>query len=147
MSYITSTDLENAVGKDELRLMTTDDPNASVPTTAIVDSAIARAEAYVNGYLRNRYVVPIADGTVPEDIKDATQAIALHLLSKRFGLSSNLERYVFDYNEAVKYLTLIANGKVDLDVEVQSARTDVRVIRTNAEDRTPYFDDETLEKY
>ena len=56
MSYCTYDDLVNAFGKEEILLLTDRDRNGRQDED-VLEEAIAFADAYIDGYLRERYSV------------------------------------------------------------------------------------------
>ena len=59
MSYCTYDDLVNAFGKEEILLLTDRDRNGRQDED-VLEEAIAFADAYIDGYLRERYSVPLS---------------------------------------------------------------------------------------
>ena len=83
----------------------------------LIDEAIADADGEIDGYLAKRYAVPLAP--VPTVITKLSNDIALYNLRSRAGMdeagreANDLTRY----NAAIKFLTLVAEGKVSLGTE------------------------------
>ena len=78
----------------------------------LIDEAIADADGEIDGYLAKRYAVPLAP--VPKVINKFSKDIALYNLMSRAGLD---EAGREGNNAAIKFLTLVAEGKVSLGTE------------------------------
>ena len=115
--------------KEEVREMLKDDAlNAIIGDTFIedpaereelveplIEAAIADADAEIDGYLAKRYTVPISPA--PRFSKD----IAVYNLFSRIGIdeSTDQKTYLNRYNAAIKFLTLVAEGKVSIGTETE----------------------------
>jgi phage gp36-like protein len=115
--YAALDDLIERFGEREL-IELTDDAGVGTIDQARVDSAIASAEAMINGHLASRHQLPLS--TVPGFLKDIACDLARHRLHR----TSPPE--LVEKNRAAAMLTLskIAEGKVRLDqgVETEAAR-------------------------
>ena len=80
----------------------------------IIDMAIADADAEIDGYLAKRYKVPF--DPVPRVLNKFSKDIAIYNLYSRIGIDEgeSEKNYLNRYNAAVKYLTLVAEGKVNI---------------------------------
>ena len=80
----------------------------------IIDAAIADADAEIDGYLAKRYSVPLAPA--PRVLNKFSKDIAVYNLFSRVGIDEGSEEknYLNRYQAAVKFLTLVAEGKVSL---------------------------------
>lgn len=89
----------------------------------IIDAAIEDADGEIDGYLAKRYAVPI-DPT-PKSINKFSKDIAVYNLFSRIGIdeSSDQKNYLNRYNAAVKFLTLVAEGKVSIGAETDTPAT------------------------
>ena len=89
--------------------------------TPIVESAIADAEAEIDGYLAKRYPVPLS--VVPQAISKFAKDIAVYNLYSRIGIdeSDKEKNYLNRYRAAVDFLKLVAEGKVELGVNSTKA--------------------------
>ena len=78
----------------------------------IIDMAIGDAE--IDGYLAKRYKVPF--DPVPRVLNKFSKDIAIYNLYSRIGIDEgeSEKNYLNRYNAAVKYLTLVAEGKVNI---------------------------------
>lgn len=83
----------------------------------IIDGAISDAEGEIDGYLSKRYPVPLAP--VPKVINKFAKDIAAYNLFSRVGIDeqSAEKNYLLRYQAAVKFLTLVAEGKVSIGAE------------------------------
>jgi len=107
VAYITGTDLMRQYGADLIKQLADRDGSGSADTD-VIDSAIAQADASIDGYLRAYYAVPLA--SPPEEIKAASLAIAFYKLwtSER---PANVRQ---DYEDARVYLRDLSTGKASL---------------------------------
>ena len=80
----------------------------------IIETAIKDADAEIDGYLAKRYRVPVTPA--PPILNKLSKDIAVYNLYSRFGIDKDTDQItVFDrYEAAIKYLTLITNGKASL---------------------------------
>ncbi len=81
---------------------------------ALIDAAIGDADAEIDGYLAKRYSVPLSPA--PQVINKFSKDIAVYNLFSRIGIDEGTEQktYLNRYNAAIKFLTLVAEGKVSL---------------------------------
>lgn len=109
MSYCTQSQLTDRVGSAMLIALT---DRADVPTggvvTAVLDRAIADADAVIDGYLAGRYSLPLA--STPALITDLSQAISLWKLH----VSEPEAKVKADYDAAIRSLRDIAQGVIRL---------------------------------
>ena len=89
----------------------------------IIDEAIADADGEIDGYLAKRYAVPISPA--PKIINKCSKDIAVYNLFSRIGIdeSTDQKTYLNRYNQAIKFLTLVAEGKVSLGAETDDPTT------------------------
>lgn len=82
--------------------------------TALTESAIADADAEIDGYLSKRYSVPYAEP--PAVLKKFSKDIAAYNLVSRKGVNEDdpEKTYLTRYNSAIKFLTMVAEGKIDI---------------------------------
>ena len=109
MAYATITHLTDRIGTT-LMIALTD--RGEVPTgavdTAVVDRALVDAEALVDGYLANKYTLPLSD--VPGLLVDITAAIAVWKLY----ITDAPDKIRADYDQAMRSLRDIADGRIRL---------------------------------
>ena len=123
--------------KEEVREMLKDDAlNAIIGDTFIedpaereelveplIEAAIADADAEIDGYLAKRYTVPISPA--PRVLNKFSKDIAVYNLFSRIGIDESTDQkiYLTRYNSAIKFLTLVAEGKVSLGAETDDPKT------------------------
>ena len=80
----------------------------------IIEAAIADADAEIDGYLAKRYRVPF--NPVPRVLNKFSKDIAIYNLYSRIGIDEGAaeKNYLNRYNAAIKFLTLVAEGKVSI---------------------------------
>ncbi len=83
----------------------------------IIDEAIADADGEIDGYLAKRYSVPLS--RPPKVINKLSKDIAIFNLYSRFGIDEESAQkiYLTRYNSAIKFLTLVAEGKVSIGAD------------------------------
>ncbi|MDH5525215.1 MAG: DUF1320 domain-containing protein [Desulfobulbaceae bacterium] len=113
--YATQQDIVDRYGEDELYVVFDRDGDGVLDANAI-DQALSDATEEINGYLAGRYSIPLA--TVPGNLKTLCIDIALYKGSSSTALTEEKRQR---YEDAVKYLTKVAEGKVSLGIEKQEA--------------------------
>ena len=128
MSYSTRAEVRSMVKDDALNAIIGDtfieDPAEREELVApIIDEAIADADGEIDGYLAKRYAVPISPA--PKIINKCSKDIAVYNLFSRIGIdeSTDQKTYLNRYNQAIKFLTLVAEGKVSLGAETDDPTT------------------------
>ena len=128
MSYSTRVEVRSMVKDDALNAIIGDtfieDPAEREELVApIIDEAIADADGEIDGYLAKRYAVPISPA--PKIINKCSKDIAVYNLFSRIGIdeSTDQKTYLNRYNQAIKFLTLVAEGKVSLGAETDDPTT------------------------
>lgn len=124
MGYCTVADVRELVKDDMFNsilgdiYIDEDDPETmakkEADITALTESAIADADAEIDGYLSKRYSVPYAEP--PAVLKKFSKDIAAYNLVSRKGVNENdpEKTYLTRYNSAIKFLTMVAEGKIDI---------------------------------
>lgn len=122
MSYSTRAEVREMVKDDALNSIIGDtyieDPAEREEMAGpIIDAAIADADAEIDGYLAKRYAVPFTP--VPRVLNKFSKDIAVYNLFSRMGIdeSSDQKTYLNRYNAAIKFLTLVAEGKVSIGAD------------------------------
>ena len=122
MSYSQRAEVREMIKDDALNAIIGDtfieDPAEREELVApIIDEAIADADGEIDGYLAKRYRVPIEP--VPKVINKFSKDIAVYNLFSRIGIDEGTEEknYLNRYNAAIKFLTLVAEGKVSIGTE------------------------------
>ncbi|MGZ5055670.1 MAG: gp436 family protein [Methylobacter sp.] len=106
MAYCTEQNLIDRYGETEL-IQLTDQANAAVIDTGVLNSAIADADAEINSYL-TAYALPLA--TIPANFERMACDITRYYL---FG-SSVPELVQKRYDNAISYLKLVAKGGINI---------------------------------
>ena len=85
----------------------------------LIEAAIADADAEIDGYLAKRYTVP--SSPAPRVLNKFSKDIAVYNLFSRIGIdeSTDQKTYLNRYNAAIKFLTLVAEGKVSIGTETE----------------------------
>ncbi len=141
MSYITLDDLKKAIPEESIRQLTDDEDVGSINEDRVTD-AIAAAQGELDGYLQERYTVPL--DPVPDLIKRLTVDIAIYNLCGRQGLDIP-EARTDRYRNAVKTLEKIANGTISLGVTPSVAETNAGTVSFTSNTRV--FTKTTLENF
>ena len=122
MSYSTRAEVREMIKDDALNAIIGDtfieEPAKREELVApIIDAAIADADGEIDGYLAKRYAVPLAP--VPKVINKFSKDIAVYNLFSRIGIDEGTDQktYLNRYNAAVKFLTLVAEGKVSIGAD------------------------------
>lgn len=120
MSYSTRDEVREMLKDDALNTIIgdtfeEDEAEREAKIRPIIDAAIADADAEIDGYLAKRYRVPLSP--VPRVLNKFSKDIAIYNLYSRIGIdeSESEKNYLNRYNAAVKFLTLVAEGKVDIN--------------------------------
>ena len=122
MSYSTRAEVREMLKDDALNAIIgdtfeEDEAEREAKIGPIIDMAIGDADAEIDGYLAKRYAVPLAP--VPKVINKFSKDIAVYNLFSRIGIDEGTDQktYLNRYNAAVKFLTLVAEGKVSLGAD------------------------------
>ncbi len=111
MTYATQDDLVARYGTFMVLEMTDRaDPPTGEIDAAVVTHALDDADAVIDGYLKGRYVLPLAQ--TPRLVRDLAQAIAIYKLH-RDTVSEKIRR---EYEDAIATLKQIGTGAIRLDV-------------------------------
>ncbi|MEG1845090.1 MAG: DUF1320 domain-containing protein [Clostridia bacterium] len=128
MSYSTQQEVRDMVKDDALNTIIGDafieNPTEREAKIApIIAQAIGDADGEIDGYLAKRYAVPISNP--PKIINKCSKDIAVYNLFSRIGIdeSTDQKTYLNRYNSAIKFLTLVAEGKVSIGVESDNPQT------------------------
>lgn len=123
MSYSTRAEVREMIKDDALNPIIGDtfieEPAQREELVApIIEAAIADADGEIDGYLAKRYAVPLAP--TPKVINKFSKDIAVYNLFSRIGIDEGTDQktYLNRYNAAVKFLTLVAEGKVSIGADV-----------------------------
>lgn len=147
MAYCASSDLERRLTRDRLIELTDDAVPPSSVDTDVLDAEIAAAGEIVDGYLRDRYVLPLdpVPGLVREITADLT---AYRLWTRRPDANGeapkNLERAD---STARQLLREIQAGKVTLGVAAGQPDPAPHASSIRVNTRRREFGEDTLESF
>jgi len=110
MAYSTVEDLKTLVTEKAL-IQLTDDEGLGAFNQVRVDEAIARADAEIEAYCRERYEVPFED--VPELVRNISADIAIYNLFSR-RVTEMPELWAERYRNSIKRLEGISRGTISL---------------------------------
>jgi phage gp36-like protein len=110
MSYATYEDLLANFGEQELELVTDRDRDGS-PDDGVIEDGLQFADDMIDGYLRSRYSVPIANP--PRNLI----GVACDIARYRYYQDQPTELVITRYEQAVGWLKDVAHGLVDLILE------------------------------
>jgi phage gp36-like protein len=127
MTYCTLDQLTDRYGEPMLVDLT---DRAAEPTneidTEVIDRALADADAVIDGYLKGRYLLPLA--STPPLLCDLAQVIAVYKLHR----NAASEKIRKDYEDAMRSLREIASGAIRLDVAgIEPASSGTSGVRTS----------------
>lgn len=106
------------------------DAPAEEVDTALIDRAIADADALIDGYLKVRYALPMA--VVPRLVTDLSLRISIYYAHAHVAA----DKIKADYEAALKTLRDISTGIIQLDVDgIEPAASGSSEIRTNEPER------------
>jgi phage gp36-like protein len=148
MAYCTYQDiLIDVFPRDLIEL--TDDNNESTALTpfsaamiSLINSFIAKADAIINDYSRGNYTTPFS--TVPETIKNISVALATYFIFSRPRDLEEDNPKRQRYDDAMKMLTKINEGKIILDVDPTPETDNVIGISINKTASDRFFPKTTL---
>lgn len=139
MTYASKTDLEERFGAREI-LELSDRENTGSTVVAVVDRALADADAEINGYLSARYTLPLAS-TPPVLVRMAADMARYYLYDDKVT-----DPVKARYDAAVKMLKAISAGTATLGVDAASAEVPTTGgVQFDADDRV--FSRDTLSDY
>jgi len=147
--YITQSDLQVPVGGAAKLLELTDlDADAAVDSE-VVDQVIARAEGMVNGFLAQRFSVPVL--ATSNLVKDLCLDIACFYLAQ-VRRRDDLETWSRRYDKALAKLEKLASGAMQLDVATKPTGSELvtgytgMVEPDSHEDGGPFWDEDWREE-
>ena len=110
--YLTPEELLSSLPEQSVIQLTNDDPHGTEPDMDRVREALLAAGELVDGYLRGRYELPLAEA--PTLLRDLARTIARFKLYERRPESDLPETVMETYKDAVKTLEQIRNGRITL---------------------------------
>jgi phage gp36-like protein len=121
MGYCTAEEVRSMIKDDALNVLIgdeyIDDPaEREAKIQPIIQEAMSDADGEIDGYLAKRYPVPLTQ--IPKAINKFAKDIAVYNLFSRIGIDENdkEKNYLNRYQSAVKFLQMVAEGKVDIGV-------------------------------
>lgn len=109
MPYAELQDLIDRYGEDQV-IVAADHDGDGTPDTAVVDQALADADAEIDAYIGDRYQLPMQ--SVPPILVRLAADIAFHRLSPEADVAT--EHRKRRYDDAVALLRRIAKGEASL---------------------------------
>ena len=126
MGYCTAADVRPMIKDDALNAIINDayiedDTERESKIAALIEDAIKDASDEIDGYLAKRYPVPLSN--IPGVINKFAKDIAVYNLFSRMGIDedSREKNYLNRYKAATQFLTLLADGKVDIGIVTPQA--------------------------
>jgi phage gp36-like protein len=111
MTYASQADLVERYGSGMLIDLTDRaTPAAGTIDAGVVTRGLEDADAAIDGYLKGRYLLPLA--ATPPSLRDIAQAIAIYKLHR----DTAADKIRDDYRDALKTLELISKGTIRLEV-------------------------------
>ena len=111
MPYTSLSDLTDRYGERTLISLTDRaDPPAGAVDTDVIDEVLGDTDALIDGYLANRYKLPLAE--TPPLVADIAKTVAIYKLH----VYSPDDKIVEDYKEALRQLKDIGSGAIKLPV-------------------------------
>jgi phage gp36-like protein len=111
-AYVTETDMIGRMGQAGINAATSDD-GTGVLNTAVLNSIITSASAMVDMKLALLYAVPF--NPVPPAVFSATLSIACYMVQARALTPKERNIFADEYDDAMKFLNRVADGKIGLD--------------------------------
>ncbi|HSA07668.1 MAG TPA: DUF1320 domain-containing protein [Candidatus Gastranaerophilales bacterium] len=144
MSYSTISDLQNRVSPDTL-IQLTDDTGSGEIDSPKINSAISWADEIIDGYIRGRYTLPLAQ--TPGLIKNLSTELAVYWLYSRRMTTEIPESITAIYKDSLKILSDIQTGRVSIGVyEVQTPKASADYVsRTTMSNQ--FFTKEVLDNF
>lgn len=120
MAYSTFSGIQSLLSDVTIARLTDDTAGIEV-NTQIVNEAISSGDELIDGYLRNRYTLPLSN--VPKLITFISVKLAIYFLFQRRFSEELPESVVDDYKNQIKILEQIQKGFISLGVEEKSTET------------------------
>jgi len=136
--YCSREDLERRLDPQILRALSDDDGDG-LADDAVLEAAIADADALIDTYLRARYGVPF--DPVPAIVRSISAAVAIYFLltRRREIVPAEHQRR---YEAAIGLLDRLARGEAALDSAQPTGAA--HLARSSSEEEKPTFDDDSL---
>lgn len=111
MAYCIQDDIEAMVQLPTLYQLTVDEGDADYIDETNLNASIARADSFIDGYLRGRFTLPLA--TVPPLIRDLSIQLTIFYLYQRSIVLTMPENVKWNRLDAQKCLIEIQKGKIN----------------------------------
>jgi phage gp36-like protein len=113
MAYCSLADILEEID-EEVLIAITDTTDSGVVDSVKIDSAIARADSIIDGYLSSRVSVPVV--TVTQTLKTLSIDIAIHrLFSRKESVPQEREK---KFEQALEFLNAFTKGLVELGAPI-----------------------------
>ena len=116
--YCTQTDLESRLSPTVLAQLTNDTVGVNTADAGVVNFLIAKAQAVIDSYVADVYVVPL--DPVPATINSAATDLACYFAYERRSHTIAMPpSFIEDYKNAIAYLEKLASQTLTLDSATQ----------------------------
>lgn len=126
MGYCTAEEVRAMIKDDALNALIgdeniEDETEREAMIAPIIQEAMEDADGEIDGYLAKRYPVPLSQA--PKAINKLSKDIAVYNIFSRVGIREDGpdKNFLNRYQAAVKFLQLVAEGKVDIGVSSTQA--------------------------
>src|SRR5487761_1933573 len=128
MTYATQADMVSRFGLDEITRLT-DRNNAGIIDTVVLGSALADADATLDGYLASRYTLPLT--SIPAALPMRAADLARYYL---YGIAVP-EQVKARHDDALAWLVQVAKGIVELGIDAPTVNAEVGGVGFTANQR------------
>ncbi|MDD3012612.1 MAG: DUF1320 domain-containing protein [Candidatus Gastranaerophilales bacterium] len=142
--YCSLEDLKKQIQEDTLIQLTDDDQSSQIDST-IIDEAVIYSETLIDGYLRGRYVLPLA--SVPAVIKILAVDLTIYRLYSRRFQTETSDAVTEKYKNSIKILEQIQRGIISLGIETAGRPPELGEYRTNKTFEDRRFSKQALNEY
>ncbi|MDQ7799559.1 MAG: DUF1320 domain-containing protein [Candidatus Edwardsbacteria bacterium] len=143
MAYCTLDDIKKVAPETDL-IQLTDDDNLGIIKTTITDAAIEDADDFIDTYLRGRYTLPLSE--TPKIIAKLSVDLALYYIYERRFKTKMPEGIIGSYNNAIKLLGQIQQGRISLGVD-SGTSTGSGEFQTNKTSDSRVFNSDVMDQY
>jgi len=141
MSYCVQADIEKLLPAADLIQLADDDEDGTADA-AVIAEAIATADGDIDGYLQERYTLPLS--STPEIVKNISVDLSIYNLYSRRDIDNPVR--TARNTAALKKLTDIAKGVISLGLTTPESETGGS-IQSTTEDTDRIFDSDTMENF
>jgi phage gp36-like protein len=129
--YTTLDDIKQQV-EEAILVQLTDDAGAGAVDTDVVTAAITEADGTIDSYCQGRYTLPLYP--VPPRVVGLSRDIAIYNLYSR-RVDEMPENRKDRFKEAIRFLELVAAGKVDLGASTPAPQNTGNTVDIESNDR------------